>query len=167
MFIPRFECDWITDRVKAGPNPLTADDVRSLVDDGITHVLDLREPGEWSPPQVGQGALDEMTARGIVRLHLPIEDTGAPTLEGLDAAVAFIDNALADPTARVYVHCRAGMERTACVLVAWHARAHGVDYRKALKTLRKARPILSPLPEQEDVTREWIARNVAGASDRS
>jgi protein-tyrosine phosphatase len=162
MFIPGFENDWITDRLKAGRNPLTADDVRSLAEDGITHVLDLREPHEWEPPRLGQEALDEMAARGLERLHLPIEDVSPPTLETLDTAVAFIDDALMNPAARVYVHCRAGMERTACVLVAWHARAHGVDYDTALAALRRGRPVLSPLPDQTAVTREWIARNVEG-----
>jgi len=42
--MPVFESDWITTRVKAGRNPLTARGVESLVNDGITHVLDLREP---------------------------------------------------------------------------------------------------------------------------
>ena len=91
-----------------------------------------------------------------------IEDVSPPTLETLDTAVAFIDDALVNPAARVYVHCRAGMERTACVLVAWHARAHGVDYDTALAALRRGRPVLSPLPDQTAVTREWIARNVEG-----
>jgi len=47
--MPVFESDWITTRVKAGRNPLTARGVESLVNDRITHVLDLREPHEWSP----------------------------------------------------------------------------------------------------------------------
>jgi hypothetical protein len=49
-----FEADWVTDRVLAGRNCLTAWDVHQLVTDNhITHVLDLREEHEWTPPRVG------------------------------------------------------------------------------------------------------------------
>jgi len=156
MPIPPFENDWITDRVKAGRNPLSKEDVDSLAADGITHVLDLRESHEWEPPQVGQEALDAMTRAGIVRLNLPIEDMCAPSLDTLGEAVRFIDAALDDPKARVYVHCHAGIERTACVLVAWYAHAHAVDFKNALAALRRKRDALSPGNEQSDVAREWI-----------
>ena len=157
-----FVNSWITDRIKAGRCPITADDVECLVADGITHVLDLRHPIEWLAPGTGQEALNAIDARGLKRLNLATEDCSAPTLETLDAAVAFIDQLLEDPAARVYVHCRAGYERTATVLVAWHARRHGVDYRTALEAMQAKRPELEPLRTQEEVTREWIRREVAG-----
>jgi protein-tyrosine phosphatase len=163
MAIPSCESSWITDRLKAGRNPLTADDVRQLADDGITHVVDLREPREWTAPWEGQDALDAIAERGIVRLNLPVEDVHPPTLETLDAAVAFIASALARPDARVYVHCRAGMERTAGVLVAWRAAHEREDYDTALEAVRAQRPVLCPLPRQEDVVREWIRTRVLAA----
>ena len=123
---------------------------------GITHVLDLRESHEWSSPWIGQDAIDEMAARGIVRFHLPIEDCCAPSLETLDSAIDFIDSALAEPKARVYVHCRAGIERTGCVLVAWYGRTHGVDFTSALAAVRRKRDALSPGREQADVARAWL-----------
>ncbi len=156
MTIPFFDTDWISDRVKAGAHPLIRRDVRRLVADGITHVVDLRQQHEWAPPWRGQDALDEIAAQGLVRLHVPVEDMTAPTPEDLDAAVAFIDEALEDPNARVYVHCRAGVQRTACVLVAWWARRHGVDYDAALHALVEKRRALWPMQAQERVAREWI-----------
>jgi len=127
-------------------------------------VLDLREPDEWLPPRLGQEALDEIVARGIERLHLPVKDTRSPTLKTLDSAVAFIDDALASPTSRVYVHCRAGMERTACILVAWYARTNAVGYDTALAGLRRGRSELWPNLLQEEVARDWIARHVETAT---
>jgi hypothetical protein len=157
MTIPPFENDWITDRVKAGRNPLTKADVESLVADGITHVLDLRESHEWSSPWIGQDAIDEMAARGIVRLHLPIVDCCAPSLETLDSAFDFIDDALDSPKARVYVHCRAGIERTGCVLAAWYGKKHGVGARTALRALQRQRSDLSPGWEQVAAVQQWLA----------
>jgi atypical dual specificity phosphatase len=162
--IPKFENDWITNRVKAGRNPLTKKDVESLAADRITHVLDLREEDEWLPPRIGQDAIDEMAARGIARLHLPIVDMCAPSLETLETAVRFIDDALEDPKARVYVHCRAGIERTGCVLVAWHARKHGLDLDTALEELQRKRPDLSPGWPQVQLLLQWLAGSDREAS---
>ena len=156
MPIPPFEHSEITDRVRAGRNPLTAEEVQTLIEDGVTHVLDLREPHEWSDPWIGQQAIDEMAAHGIVRRHLPVEDMGTPTGEDLSAAVAFIEEALADPAARVYVHCRAGIERTACVLVAWYAAREAVGFERALADLRTKREVLRPSFAQERAVKRWI-----------
>ena len=157
--LPPWEADWVTDRVLAGRNCLSALDVHQLVSDyGITHVLDLREPREWRAPKAGQDALDEIDRRGVSRRHIPITDFGAPSTEALDQAVAFIDGALSQADARVFVHCRAGLERTAAVLIAWYATAHGVDYGAALQQLRRGRAALAPVPDQEEVVRRWLLR---------
>ena len=157
--LPPWEADWITDRVLAGRNCLSALDVNRLVTEyGITHVLDLREPQEWCAPKAGQDALDEIERGDVSRRHIPITDFGAPSMEALDQAVAFIDEALSQAGARVFVHCRAGLERTAAVLIAWYATAHGVDYDAAFQQLRRGRPVLRPLREQEQVVRRWLER---------
>jgi protein-tyrosine phosphatase len=105
-----------------------------------------------------------MTAAGIVRLNLPIEDMCAPSVGTLDEAVRSIDAALDSPGTRVYVHCRAGIERTGCVLVAWYARKHSVDAKAALRALRRRRSDLSPGGEQADVVQQWLAGSSPEAS---
>lgn len=162
MYLP-FDANWITERLMAGSAPLTSVDVEVLASLGITHVLDLRERHEWI--RHGDTAVVDIAARGLVRLNLAVPDTTAPPLETLDAAVAFVDEALAQPGARVFVHCLAGMERTACVLIAWHARTHGSDYDAALTSLLERRDVLEPTPTQEQTTREWIRTRVTDRSD--
>jgi rhodanese-related sulfurtransferase len=156
--LPRFNADSVVDRVLAGRNCLSELDVDRLVaEHGITHVLDLRESTEWKPPYAGADALAAFAARGVVRMNVPVADGGAPSGDELTTAVTFIAQALEDPAARVYVHCRAGEERTAAVLVAWYARAPGMDIESALAALRKGRRALRMLPGQEDAVREWLA----------
>jgi protein tyrosine phosphatase (PTP) superfamily phosphohydrolase (DUF442 family) len=155
--LPPFQYDRVAPRVWAGRNPLTALDVQALRREGITHILDLRQPEEWAPPRFGEEALLEIERLGLVRRHLPITDMGAPLSSDLDEAVSFLEAVLAEPRTGVYVHCRAGMERTAAVLVAWWVKRHGCSYEAALAALREGRPILRPLPVQEAAVRNWLS----------
>lgn len=152
-----FEYSDLDGRIFAGRNPLSARDVEILAGLGITHILDLREEWEWQAPKFGRDALDALNKTAITRLHLPILDMRAPTPQDFQAACDFIEQALSTPNAKVYVHCRAGMERTAAILIAFHARQHGLSYDAALAELRMERPIFRPLPDQERAARRWLA----------
>jgi len=155
--LPKLNCNWIDHGLLAGRNPLTALDAEWLVARGVTHVLDLREPAEWAPPRFGQDALDALAGR-IDRRHIPVVDMGPPTPAQFDEAVAFLTETLGEPDALVYVHCRAGAERTAAILVAFHARRNRMGYDEALRDLQSRRPLLCPLPNQEAATRRWLGR---------
>lgn len=156
--LPPFNYDQVTERLFAGRNPLTAQDVHMLAELGITHVLDLRESHEWAAPKFGAEAIEEIKNTEIKRLNLVVKDLGAPTLSDMDAAWDFIEQALANPSALIYVHCRAGMERTAAILIGCYARQQGLNYETAFSELKARRPIFQPLPNQEHATREWIAQ---------
>jgi protein tyrosine phosphatase (PTP) superfamily phosphohydrolase (DUF442 family) len=159
--LPAFEADWVTDRILAGRNCLSALDVHRLVhDDGITHILDLREPEEWCTPMLGKEAIDSVATHALTRLNVPVRDGSRPTLEQLDEAVTFISDALGDPKGRVFVHCRGGQERTATILVAWYARERRTDYDSALEELRLRRRVLRPTRGQEAAARQWIEQRV-------
>lgn len=155
-FIKPFEYSRIAPDLLAGRNPLTAADVTQLAAEGVTHILDLREPFEWLPPRLGLEALTEIERRGLTRCSIPITDGGAPGGEDFDRCVAFLTATFSNTQAQVYVHCRAGMERTAAILIAWYARQECVSYEMALQKLQMQRPILAPLPEQEQATRRWL-----------
>jgi protein-tyrosine phosphatase len=158
--VPEFEYACIVpDRVYIGRNPLSRDDVERLVrESGITHVLDLREPWEFSAPRQGEEALASLNEHGVRRLHIPVQDMQAPTHADIGAAVSYIEETLANPAARLYLHCRAGKERSGCVAVAWYAQKHGIEYDETLSRLQKARPSIWPLPGQELAIRAWLNR---------
>jgi protein-tyrosine phosphatase len=151
-----FEYNQLSDQMFAGRNPLTARDVRVLRSLGVTHILDLREPREWSTPKFGAEALHAIESSDIQRINLVVEDMGAPDHKTIDAACDWIDKALRDEDAKVYIHCRAGMERTAAILIAHHVKKNGGSYDEALGALREMRPILNPLPNQEHAVRNWL-----------
>jgi len=80
----------------------------------------------------------------------------APSNNNLQTAVSYLEATLAAPEKCIYVSCRAGMERTAAVLLAFYSKRHGVGYDEALLALRQQRPILRPLPDQERAVRNFL-----------
>lgn len=154
--LPAFGFDWLDDRLAAGRNPLSARDVQTLKHAGISHILDLRETSEWSAPHLGLDAVEAMDGAGITRLHLPVVDMNAPCRADFDAAWAWIESVLGDPNAKIYLHCRAGMERTAAIVGALEAKRAGLSFDEALAKLKRKRSIFAPLPPQRRAARAWL-----------
>ncbi len=145
-------------RVYSGRNPLSARDVRKLQQLGITHILDLREEAEWSAPgRSGGEALEALSRTGLKRVHIPITDMGAPDLSTIDRIIAALDDMLRCPEHRVYLHCRAGKERTGAVLLAYHCRATGQNLESGLRELQARCPNINPLSHQQVAVRRWLA----------
>jgi len=156
--LPAFSFDLVADRIYAGRNPLTSRDVEVLHAREITHILDLREEKEWTAPSFGSEALDEIERRGIARTHIPVTDMGAPTPQAMDDVFQHIKRVLSAPQMCLYVHCRAGNERTAAMLTGYYAREHNLLYEHALARLREGRPSFQPLPVQERAVKEWLGK---------
>ena len=149
--LPPFATRRLQPEVLYGCNPLFARHVEELTTAGVTHVLDLREEWEWAGEgRVGREAIETIERIPIHRRHLPIADGGNPKAETLTAAVKFIDHALAGGGV-VFVHCRAGRERSGAVLLAWML-SRGCDVGE----LQELAPDLKPLPEQQAAVYEWL-----------
>ncbi|MCA9316924.1 MAG: dual specificity protein phosphatase family protein [Planctomycetes bacterium] len=90
------------------------------------------------------------------KAEVPIRDLSAPTSADLDQTWRILQG---DRDGTLYVHCRAGRERTGTVLAAWMARRGGISYDDAMKRLRSLGDF-RPLPGQEQAVRTWLASNV-------
>ncbi|MCC7367736.1 MAG: ADP-ribosylglycohydrolase family protein [Chloroflexi bacterium] len=155
--LPPFEFDEIAPNVYAGRAPLFQREVWQLRAAGITHILDLREEREWATAGYrGRSAIAEIDALGLTRLHVPVTDVTAPMPHHLDDAVAFIEAAL-HVGGTVYLHCRAGMQRTASVAGAWYARQQRCSVMDAMRQLRQRRPAFEPLPDQMQAAQRWVS----------
>jgi atypical dual specificity phosphatase len=134
-----------------GRHPLLLEEATALAAAGISHVLDLREPWEWEGPnRLGSEAVAWWSTHGTRRMHLPIPDGGAPSRDRIGAAVAFIDEAVSGG-GTVFVHCRAGKERSGLVLLAWMLPRGG-----DLEALQRLAPGLRPLPHQQVAAYDWF-----------
>jgi len=137
--------------------------LRSFLDAGVTCFIDLTEGHE----QAGYESLLPAVAAGgrpVMYLRQPISDHGVPaersTMQGI---LDLLDAALADGHA-VYVHCRAGIGRSATVAGCWLATQRG-DADQALDELQTAWrqaaqsrdwPSIPETSEQEAFVRRWL-----------
>lgn len=163
--LPRFEladADFVTERLAVGGG--LADDpgragrqIAELVAQGITHIADLRQ--EWTDAE-----LVAEHAPQIEYLYHPVEDLGQTIPADYFQTLAdWADATLADPRARLLVHCHAGVNRgpsgAFTVLLA-----QGWDVRDALDAIRTARPI-AWIDYADDVV-EWHLA-IADEADRT
>ncbi len=156
-FLPRFATWPVADRIRVGRNPLSEADVLELVELGITHVLDLRQPSEWSRlGRHGEDAVAAIERHGLVRHNVRIEDVTAPTREHFDDAHAFIQRTLASRKHRLYTHCRAGIERTATILAACLGRRWRASFDEALERLRDQGWSGNPMFDQREAAIGWM-----------
>jgi predicted protein tyrosine phosphatase len=120
---------------------------RLAAEHGIARVVDVRV----------EACDDEEILRihGIRLLHLPTEDTRAVSQRMLRDGAAFVAEAL-DAGESVLVHCQYGIGRSA--LVALCALVHrGAPPLGALEAAKRARPVISPSPDQLEAFRRFAA----------
>ena len=153
--IPGFEIHEAARGILCGRNPLTAGDVRRLEEAGVQHVLDLRKEEEWdTPTRFGREAIAAMQWCGIERAAVPVIDLEALSAQELDRTWDLLSAAGENQT--LYVHCRAGIERTGTALGAFVARQNSIPFDDALQKLRDAGCPLHPLPNQIAAARRWL-----------
>jgi atypical dual specificity phosphatase len=151
----RFGWGEVADGFLLGAYPLDAEDVAELAEAGVDEILNLCEDAEY-----GEGERDavsrELEAAGIEERRLPLVDYGNLPSERLEQAVT---RALASLEAgrRVYLHCRAGWQRSAAVAGGVIALRDGISPQEALERLRERRPSAEPLPHQRADLLRWYA----------
>jgi ADP-ribosylglycohydrolase len=141
------------------------DRLRRFLASGVTCFIDLTEPGELPsyesllPAATPQG-------RNVRYLREPIRDHGVPTgPETVARVIAQIDEALGAGHL-VYLHCRAGIGRSATVAGCWLAASSdaAADPLGKLQELwqqsarSRAWPVVPETQEQEDFVRDWSKR---------
>ncbi len=150
----------VLDDLFVGAYPLDEDDVRALSRRGIGQVLNLTQDREYEGGERG-AAERALAAAGISEHRLRLTDYGGLPAETLDAAVSVVGSWL-DEGERVYLHCRAGWQRSAAVAAGVVAIRAGVGIDDALALVQARKPTADPLLHQrEDLRRWWAAREQA------
>jgi atypical dual specificity phosphatase len=140
-----------------GAHPQDAADVAQLRAEGVTHVVNLCRDEEY-PRGARVAVEDAYAAAGMTEFRLGSVDYGnlAPAL--IDAGVAAVGDAL-DAGGRVYLHCRAGWQRSATVAAAVLVTRDDIEPARALERIRRCRPEARPLPHQvADLVAWWRTR---------
>lgn len=120
---------WVTDSLAVGPAPMTEAHFALLRQAGIGAILNLCAEFPQLP--------DLQRQAGFEVYFLPVPDEGAPDLDALEQALAWLDEALYLGK-KVLIHCRFGIGRTGTVLNAYLLR-RGLGHRRSWWALRRLR----------------------------
>jgi ADP-ribosylglycohydrolase/protein-tyrosine phosphatase len=147
------------------------DRLRRLLAAGVTSFIDLTEVDEL-PSYQALLPFETPTGRRVEHLREPIVDHGVPaSRETMARILAMLDGAL-DAGHLVYLHCRAGIGRSAMAAGCWLAERSG-DGAQALDELARCWPQAAQsqywprVPETEEQVRfvlEWPAGKTGTAA---
>ncbi len=154
----------VTDRLLIGAYPLDAEDVSLLARLHVDHVLNLVQDEEY-PDDAREAVSRALTSAGIGEERLPMPDFGGLPSDQIDSVVETVSGWL-DRHETVYLHCRAGWQRSAALAAAVVAARDGLDLNSAMDQVQARKPSADPLPHQrEDLERWWQMRrgSVGGA----
>ena len=140
---------WLIKGALAGSGrPTSAGEVEWLRKRGVKAIVTMTEdplPAGW--------------VAGLDYLHVPTVDLTAPTVEGTDAAVAFIRERV-ERGEPAMVHCAAGLGRAGTILACYLVRHEGMAADEAVEAVRERRPGSIQSDEQERAV-EYYERHVA------
>jgi protein-tyrosine phosphatase len=148
----------VHDELVIGAYPLDAADVGMLERLHIQRVLNLAEDEEYEPGQHAEVAA-ALEAAGIQEERMNLIDFGRLPPEALEAAVQKVVGWLKEGD-RVYLHCRAGWQRSPSVAAGVVAVYDGIDIEQALARVQARKPSAEPLEHQrEDLLNWWRSRS--------
>ena len=139
-----------------GAYPQDADDVAALSGVGVTRVFNLVQDVEYD-----DGARDAcvlaLADAGIAEQRIEIVDYGN-LLPGHIEQATRVALAWLGEGERVYVHCRAGMQRSATVAAAVVMLRDGLALADALESIRRRKPSAQPRSHQRQDRARWAER---------
>lgn len=146
-FLPsRFKKKWytqISDRITLGANPLIS---RSHLEDlqrtGHTAILSMIEPFEMEPHVCGVPVKpQEWFKAGMAFLNLPTPDLKPVRCEDVMRGVAFLRQQILEG-GRVYVHCNAGVIRSATIVICYLIAYSKMTAKEAVEFVKSKRAIV-------------------------
>jgi protein-tyrosine phosphatase len=148
----------VYDRLIVGALPLDVADVRMLAALGVSRVLNLVEDDEYA--RGARRKVERALAKeDIDEVRLSTEDYGALTPELLEQGTAQVNSWLDDGEV-VYLHCRAGWQRSAAVAAGAIALRDGIDLDTALAQVQNLKSTADPLPHQREDLQRWFDTRV-------
>ncbi|CEM30965.1 unnamed protein product [Vitrella brassicaformis CCMP3155] len=146
----KYDCARVRDRLYISSEEV-AKDKSMLLSHGISHVVNAA---------VECPNVFENDPNMRIQYHtLDLRDKGTQVLDEsvLESTVAWIQGAL-DNGGSVLVHCKAGISRSATLVIAYLMRVEGMSYDEAVEEVRKVRHAVDPnLGFVEQVT-SWANR---------
>lgn len=123
---------WVTDRIAVGGGIWSAENMEVVAKTGITHIIDMQIEFDDTPLAKGHG---------IEVLWNPTDDDFEPKPRRLfERGVEFAKAALDDESAKVFIHCAAGVHRAPMMTLAVLG-SMGWDVAEAMDLIQARRPV--------------------------
>ena len=159
----RFGRAEVAEGLMSGAYPSDADDVSALAADGVTCVMNLCEDAEYEDGDRA-AVVAAYASRSIAEERVGVVDYGNLMPGAIEVAAEQVA-AWLNEGEHVYVHCRAGWQRSAVVAAAALAVRDAVDPEEALASIKRRKPSSEPLPHQlQDLRRWWRMRLIREGS---
>jgi protein-tyrosine phosphatase len=127
---------------------LMFDDLERLQGQGVQAVVNLCAERQDNHQRLREACIEY--------LWLPVVDTFPPTLEQVQQGVAWIEQQLhADRI--IYIHCAAGVGRSATLLACWYLYTHGMRVPQVLRFIKARRPQIALTRRQIRCLHEFAA----------
>lgn len=149
----------VAERLLIGAYPLDEQDIAMLSRLNISRILNLTEDEEY-PPGARDAASAALKEAAIPEERLTTPDYGGLPVSVIDHAVGIVSEWLGEGEI-VYMHCRAGWQRSAALAAAVLADHTGVDLDAALAQVKSRKPAADPLPHQLEDLENWWRRREA------
>ena len=116
---------WITENLAVGYAPRSDADLREIKAQGISAIVNLC--AECYDLHVVE------ESRGFRVYFIPLPDEGAPDMDEMEKAVAWIDDSIGSGN-KVLVHCRFGIGRTGTIVAAYFL-SKGHSLKEAIRKM--------------------------------
>jgi protein-tyrosine phosphatase len=144
----------VGDGLLVGAYPVDSEDVAALAGADAQVLVNLCEDAEYREGQ-REALAAALAAAGIEERRLPLVDYGGLPREAIDRAVREVTAEL-EAGRRVYLHCRAGWQRSAAIAAGAVAVREGLGIEEALERVRERKPTAEPLAHQRaDLVAWW------------
>jgi protein-tyrosine phosphatase len=141
---------WVTDQIALGGGIWTEEKMIQVARAGVTHIINMQV-------EFDDRALTQ--AHGVEYLWNPTDDDFEPKPHELfQRGVDFALRALDDPSAKLFIHCAAGVHRAPMMTLAV-LRSLGWSLEDALETVQSLRPVVDWAEVYVKSVEEFIARN--------
>lgn len=128
-----FDVHHICDGVYLGDIPSAANEAK-LKELGITHIVSAVM------------GVEKMFPNSFTYLLLPLRDIQEQNIiNHFEESTNFINNALSK-NGKVYVHCMAGVSRSATLVAAWLVKTKGMKPQEAIEFMKERRSVVNPNP---------------------
>lgn len=143
----RVDLTWVTDRIAVGGAIWDEQGMIEVAGAGITHVINMQ--AEFDETRLGQMYF-------LTVLWNPTDDDFEPKPASLfHCGVEFARDALRDESAKVYIHCAAGVHRAPTMTLAVLCTM-GWEMEEAMLTIERLRPEIEFVEVYVESVREYL-----------